>query len=534
LASETTEVLFARYGQRYRWLVATTVLLGTISATVTTTTVNVAIPDIMGTFGIGQDRAQWLSAGALAGTTVAMLLSAWMIHSFGPRKTFVGALCVFVAALVLAGAAPNDSVLIFCRTVQGAVTGLLQPLAIYTLFRVFPHDQRGKAMGFFGLSVILGPAMGPTVAGLLIEHFNWRYVFYIPIPFSAAAIMLGSLLMPEREEEGVRANFDWTGFVLLSVALTSLLNGLSNGQREGWDSGYVLSLLGAALGVGAAFVKWELRVAQPLVELRALANIQFASAAFVACIFGAGLFGSVYLVPLCVQIVQGFSPLEAGLVLMPAGLVLGAVLPIGGYLTDRLPARWLIMTGLACFALSSWWMGSADANTPFWTFAWWIVLGRIGLGLINPSLNVAALRALPPKLLGQGAGMINFFRQLGGALGTNVLSVVLDRRTFFHSDVLTSQQTAANSATMELLHTMQRVFAQAGADADLQNAAALHYLGRVVQAQAYTLGFRDSFIVVALVFTLALIPAWIMGRARAGTAGEEKTRFHARAVEAAP
>jgi EmrB/QacA subfamily drug resistance transporter len=224
----------------------------------------------------------------------------------------------------------------------------MQPLAIYTLFRVFPHDQRGKAMGFFGLSVILGPAMGPTVAGFLIEHFSWRSVFYIPIPTSIAAIMLGSLLMPEREETEARANVDWTGFMLLSAAIGCLLTGLSSGQREGWSSGYVLTLRSLALSAGAAFVYWELRAAKPLVALRALYSIQFASAALVACIFGAGLFGSVYLVPLFVQIVQGFSPLEAGLVLMPAGLVLGAVLPIGGYLTDRLPARWLIMTGLAC------------------------------------------------------------------------------------------------------------------------------------------------------------------------------------------
>ena len=514
MTSETTELLFARYGQRYRWMVAITVLLGTMSATVTTTTVNVAIPDIMGTFGIGQDRAQWLSAGALAGTTVAMLLSAWMIRSFGTRKTFVGALFVFVGALLLAGASPNEAVLIVCRIVQGMVTGLLQPLAIYALFRVFPPDQRGKAMGFFGLSVILGPAMGPTVGGLLTEHFNWRYVFYVPIPFSLAALLLGSQLLPEREETGVRANFDWTGFVLLSVALACLMSGLSSGQREGWSSGYILTLLGLALSVGTAFVKWELRIAQPLVELRVLGTIQFASAAFVACIFGAGLFGSVYLVPLFVQLVQGLSPLGAGLVLMPAGLVLGVILPLGGYLTDRFPARWLIMSGLACFALSSWWMGSADANTPFWIFAWWLIIGRIGLGLIVPALNVSAVRALPPELLGQGTGMINFFRQLGGALGTNVLSVVLDRRTFFYSDVITSMQTAGNSATSELLRAMQRVFEQAGVGAEMQNAAALHYLGRVVQAQAYTMGFRDSFLIVALVFALALIPAWIMGRTR--------------------
>jgi len=142
LPSETTEVLFARYGPRYRWLATGTVMLGTISAVLTTTTVNVAIPDIMGTFGIGQDQAQWLSTGALAAMTIAMLLNAWMIRSFGQRKTFIGALGVFMAALVLAGFSPNESVLIFSRIVQGAVAGLLQPLSMYTLFRVFPPEHR--------------------------------------------------------------------------------------------------------------------------------------------------------------------------------------------------------------------------------------------------------------------------------------------------------------------------------------------------------------------------------------------------------
>ncbi len=514
MTSETTEVLLERYGARYRWFVAITVLLGTIAAVITTTIVNVAIPDIMGTFGIGQDRAQWLSTGALAGTTVAMLLSAWLIGSFGPRRTFIGALCVFVAALLLAGSSPNDTVLIFARIVQGAVAGVLQPLAIYTLFRAFPAGQKGKAMGFFGISVILGPALGPTLGGVLIEHFNWRYVFYIPLPVSVAAIVLGSYFMPEREESGARANFDWIGLALLATSIACLLAGLSNGQREGWQSNYIIVLLGIAIGAAAAFLAWEANVHQPLVDIRALGNAQFAAAAAVACIFGAGLFGSVFLVPLFVQTVQGYTPLAAGLLLMPAGLVLGIALPVGGYLTDRFPARWLIIAGLLCFAVSSYWMGGADAHTPFWSFAWWIVVGRLGLGMINPSLNVAAMRALRPELLGQAAGMINFFRQLGGALGTNLLSVTLDRRTFFHSDVLTSMQTSANSATTELLRAMRAVLAQAGAPPDLQAQGALHFLGRMVQAQAYTQGFRDSFLVVALVFTLALIPAWIMGGAR--------------------
>jgi MFS transporter, DHA2 family, multidrug resistance protein len=515
LQSETTEVLAARYGARYRWLATLTVMLGTISAVLTTTTVNVAIPDIMGTYGIGQDRAQWLSTGALAAMTIGMLLNAWMIGRYGQRKTFVGALIVFIGALLVAGMAPNEHVLIACRVVQGAIAGILQPLSMYTLFRVFPPHQRGTAMGFFGMSVILGPALGPAVGGLMIEYFNWRYIFYVAVPVASLGVLLGSLFMPEREDTRANVQFDWTGFILLTTALACLLTALSNGQREGWYSDYILVLFAITAVSLLTFLVWELHTPQPLVELRVLANAQFTCAAVVACLFGVGLFGSTYLVPLFVQTVQGYTPLAAGLLLMPAGLMLGLFMPFAGYLSDRLPARGLVISGLVCFVVSSWMLADVDVNTAFWTVAGAVVLSRIGLALIKPSLNVNALRALQPELLSQGAGMINFSRQLGGAFGVNLLSVMLDRRTFFHGDALTNLQTSANSATAELLRSMQALLAQAGVSPDQQMAGALHFLGRVIYAQGYTMAFRDSFIITAVVFALGLIPAWIMGRGTA-------------------
>jgi len=515
MAADTTDALFARYGPRYRWFVTVTVLLGTVSAMVTTTIVNVAIPDIMGAFGIGQDRAQWFVTGALSAMTIGMLLNAWLIRNFGQRRTFIDALSAFVLSLLVAGASPNESVLTFCRVAQGGVAGLLQPLAVYTLYRVFPSHQKGRAMGLFGISVILGPALGPSLGGLLIDLYNWRYIFYIPLPFAVVAILLGSIFMPEREESTVRPNFDWIGLFLLATAIGCVLTGLSNGQREGWQSDMVLGFIGTSVIAGTAFVAWELWILHPLVELRVLAGGRFAAAACVAFIMGAGLFGTVYLVPLFVESVQGFTPLMAGLLLMPPGLVMGLALPVGGYLTDRFPANWLIMAGLVFFAISCYWFGSADVNTPFWSLVWWVTLSRIALALINPSLNVAAMRSVRTENLGQGAGMINFCRQLGGAFGVNLLSIILDRRTFFHSQALAGVQTAANSATAELLRNLNDVLAQAGAPPELQSAGALHYLGQVVYAQAHTLGFRDSFLVCAVVFTLALVPAWVMGQAKA-------------------
>jgi predicted MFS family arabinose efflux permease len=248
------------------------------------------------------------------------------------------------------------------------------------------------------------------------------------------------------------------------------------------------------------------------VDLRVLANGRFASAAAVACLFGAGLFGSTYLVPLFVQTVQGYTALAAGLLLMPAGLMLGLFMPIAGHLSDRLPGRWLIFPGLLCFVLSAYWLAGLDTNTSFWTVAWCVVLSRIGLALIKPSLNLAALHALQPRQLGQGAGMINFSRQLGGAFGVNLLSIVLDRRTSFYADAFTSVQTAANTATAETLRVVQSLLAQAGVAEHLQMPGALHFLGRVIHAQAYTMGFRDSFLITAVVFTLGFIPAWMMMR----------------------
>ncbi|MPZ45291.1 MAG: DHA2 family efflux MFS transporter permease subunit [Betaproteobacteria bacterium] len=511
-AAESAELLFARYGPRYRIYVTVVALLGTVSAIVTTTTVNVALPDIMGAFGIGQDRAQWIMTGNLAGQTVGQLLSAWLIASFGQRRTFVVGLCIFVASLMVAAHSPNELVLVGARVVQGLMAGVLQSLTMFTLFSVFPPERRGMAMGYFSINTILGPAIGPTLGGLLIEYFNWRAIFYMALPFSLVGILFGSLLMPEREDTDKRANFDWVGFALLCATMSCLLGGLSNGQREGWESDFVVGSLLVAAGAGIALIAWELYVPQPLVQLRVLKVGAFAAAACVAIVFGIGQFGTTFLIPLFVQTVQGLTPLDAGLLLMPGALLLGIFMPLGGYLCDRLPARALLITGLASFAVSTYWMRDVDVNTAFSWMLFCVVVSRVGQSLINPTLNATAMRSLQTTQLRQGAGMINFFRQLGGAFGVNLLSVSLDRDTFFYSDRLTSMETAANSSTRELLNAVEQLLAQAGASPELQSAGALHFLGKVIYAQAYTLAFRDCFMIVTFVFILAFIPAWLMGR----------------------
>jgi hypothetical protein len=200
---------------------------------------------------------------------------------------------------------------------------------------------------------------------------------------------------------------------------------------------------------------------------------------------------------------------------MPAGLVLAVVFPIAGRLTDRTPAHVAVTFGLLVFALSSYLLTGADANTPFWLLAWWIILGRIGLGFVMPSLNAGALKALPFTLIGQGSGAINFMRQLGGAFGVNLLSILLERRSQLYVQTFTDGQDASNGATADLLRGVTALYAEAGVPEVIRQASALDYLGRMVQAQGGMMGYRDSFLAVAAIFLVALVPALMMRQRRA-------------------
>lgn len=512
MTDQTIEGLQAHYGPAYRWLATATAITGTIALALSSTMINVAIPDVMGAFGVGQVQAQWLSTGFLAAMTGFMLLNAWMVENFGARATYIFAMALFVAGSILGGFSPDIETLILGRVMQGAAAGLSQPLAMLIIFRVFPPEKRGAAMGIFAVGVVLAPAIGPTVGGMMIDSVNWRYVLFLVIPFCVLGSLMAAAFMPVRGRSGPRTGFDWIGFSLLFLALATLLTGLSNGQRVGWYSNQTYAYLGVALAGGAAFLAWELSTRAPMLDLRLFTDRNFAAGSAVGFVFGAAIFGSFYLVPLFVQTVQGYSATRAGMVLMPGGFIMLLAFPIAGRLADRMNVFIPMAGGLLCFAWSSYLMTDVDLNTTFWMVAWWVLLSRLGLSFIMPGLTVGSLRTLPPDLLSQGAGAVNFVRQLGGAFGVNLLAVFLERRTALYSDAFASAQTPANPATAEMVRETVGALTQAGAPETLRLPEAMFYLGRMIYTQASMIGFRDAFLAVAVVTSLAILPAYVLGR----------------------
>lgn len=482
-----------RYGHAWRWLATVSVMMGSIAMVLNATIVNVALPDIMRDLQTGMDTAQLVSTGFLAAMTATMLLNAWLVARLGIRMTFISAVSLFMVASLVGATAPTVEVLVVARVLQGAAAGVLQPLAMLVIFQAFPPERRGFAMGIFGFGVVLAPALGPTVGGVTVEYLSWRYIFLVALPFCLAGLYMGSLYLPRRDVVERKIRFDGLGFALICLFLVTVLGALTRAEALGWTSVPVLAALSCALFAGIAFLVRQNRASEPLLDLRLFRQPGYGAAAVVAFIFGAGIYGSTYLVPLLVQNIQGYSPVESGLLLMPAGLVLAVVFPAAGRMADRSPEHRLLMAGLFLFAVSSWLLVGVDGATTFGTLVWWIIVGRIGLGLMLPSLNAGALRALPDQLLSQGSGAINFVRQLGGALGVNLLAIFLHYRSLRHVPEL------AVSGGVE--------------------GQGVEQLRLLASVEGNIPGYQDSFLLVAVVCLLAILPAWMMKPRQAELSG---------------
>ena len=517
---ETAEVLRERYGPPYRWLATVTAMTGAMAMVLSSGVMNVAIPSVMGAFGVGQDMAQLVATAYLATMTATMLLSSWLLEVFGQRWTFLLVLVIFIGSSIMGALAPSIELLILARVLQGGSAGIVQPLAMVTVYSVFPPERRGTALGVYSVGLVLAPTIGPVVGGFAIDELGWRWVLLLPLPPCILALLLGPIFMPAKAMPARIPKFDWIGFALMASSIALLLSGLSNGQRHGWSSDTILLQLGGSMALAAAFVVWELKIPDPLLDMTLFSNPGFVAATIVAFVFGAGLFASGYVIPVFVQTVQGYTALRAGWLLAIGGLAMLVMFPLSGRLVDTFPASTLIWVGLAMFAFSFILLAGADVDIAFATLAWMTIIGRLGLSLVIPPLNISGLRYVPPDKLARGSGGVNFFRQLGGGIGVVAFVVFLEQRTQFHADALTSTQTAANPTSREHLSAVEDLLRATGLPEQSRTAIALDHLGQAVHAQAYILGFQDSFLAIAAVALLAMVPVALLRRRRTGQGTE--------------
>ncbi len=473
--TDSIATLRERYGPRYRWLLLLSVMVGTMASIMSSTIVNVAIPDISHFFTIGQERAQWVSSGFMVAMTVSMLTTPWLLARYGYRLTYSVAMWLLLAGGLVGGFSNHYDLVLLARVAEGLAAGVVMPIPAIIILRAFEPHEQGRASGIFGMGVVLAPALGPSIGGVLVDLFGWRSIFFLVVPFCLASLWLARTYVPVSAPGGVAANragaaLDWRGLLLGSVGTLCLLNGLVT--LHGGSATQAGALLGTAAAALVTFIWWQRRVAaagkEPLMNLALFGYRQFAMGSIVAFIYGTALFGSTYLLPVYLQLGLGLSPSHVGTLLLPAGAVLALTIAGVGRLADRQPTYLLVSIGLALLALSFGLMVTVGLGTALWVLVAWAILGRIGLGFILPSLNLGAMRGIDKNLIPQGASAINFVRMLGGAAGVSLCGIVLEWRLAVHGDSLTITATSP----------------------------------------ARLLAFNESFVMLAALCALALVAAW--------------------------
>ena len=478
--------LRARHGERYRWLLLLSVMVGTMAAIMSSTVINVAIPDMSHHFTLGQERAQWVTSGFMAAMTVSMLTTPWLLSRFGYRRTYVGCMWLLMAGGVAGGFANDYPLVLAARVAEGLAAGVAQPIPAIIILRAFQPHEQGRASGIFGMGVVLAPALGPSIGGLLVDAFGWRSIFFMVVPFCIASLWLAHRYVPTSSPGGAAAGsqgsgLDWRGLLLAAAGTLCLLNGLV--ELHGGAATRATALLaGAALAL-VAFVVLQRRTLRarrqrpdegvdPLMNLSLFKDRRFAMGSIVAFIYGIALFGSTYLLPVYIQSGLGLSASYVGSVLLPAGLVLAVTIATVGRLADRQPTHRLVSIGLVLLSASFALMVTLDPGRPaqiFVLLVTWTVLGRIGLGFILPSLNIGAMRGLQSADIAQGASVINFLRMLGGAAGVSLCGIVLEWRLAAHG----AQITAGGVATAERIAAFEETFLMLAAICALALTAAL-------------------------------------------------------------
>ncbi|MDB5878317.1 MAG: drug resistance transporter, EmrB/QacA subfamily [Variovorax sp.] len=460
IATTPPPSLREKYGERYRWLLLISVMVGVMASIMSSTIVNVAIPDMSHYFGLGQERAQWVSSGFMVAMTVSMLTTPWLLSRYGYRRTYVGTMVLLLAGGVMGGLSNNFSLVLVARIAEGLAAGVVQPIPAIIILRAFEPHEQGRASGIFGMGVVLAPAIGPSIGGVLVDMFGWRSIFFMVVPFCLLSIWLAYKFVPVTAPGGVAAardtGLDWRGLLIGTVGTLCLLNGLVALRGDSVIESVVL-LTGAVVAL-IAFIRFQRHLTAtggaPLMNMALFGYRQFAMGSVVAFIYGAALFGSTYLLPVYMQVALKLSASHVGTIMLPAGIVLAFTIAIVGRLADRKPTWLLVSIGLALLALSFSLMFTLSLGGTLWLLVAFATIGRIGLGFILPSLNLGSMRPLAKPLIPQGASAISFIRMLGGAAGVSLCAIALEWRLAAHGDSLDRATSAARLAAFNEVFLM--------------------------------------------------------------------------------
>ncbi len=498
------------------WLIAATVISATFMEVLDTSVANVSLPHIAGNLSASVDESTWVLTSYLVSNAIVLPLTGWFSTLFGRKRFFLACVTIFTLSSLLCGMAPSLSALVFFRVIQGAGGGGMQPLSQAILVDSFPRSKQGMAMAIYGMGVVVAPTLGPTLGGWITDNYSWRWIFLLNVPVGIISLVMISLLISDPAhiirrtfKQGLR--IDFLGLGLLSVGLGFLQVVLDKGERDDWfGSTFITWASVVSVTSLVALVIRELTAKDPVVDLHLFRDRNFAISTFLMYTLGVVLYGTTLLLPIWLQTLMGYTAMRSGIVLLPGGLLLLAILPFVGALLDRFPPRWIVAVGLCVMATGLFQLShlSLDASSRSPINDW--IISRVGTAFLFVPINVMAFYFVPRGKMNNASGLINLARNVGASTGISFVTTMLDRRAQFHQNVLAENLQAGNPHYQAAMHRLMNVLTTRGEDIvrAVFDAHALVY--QELQRQAMMLSFVDNFRVMGTICLCVLPLLFVM------------------------
>jgi len=506
-----------------RWAVLGIIMMGTFMAILDSSIVNVALPHMMSTFGVDREKIEWVSTGYLLASAVVMPLMGWLTTRMSYKSLYLGCLLIFTVASALCAMAWSYESLIAARILQAIGGGAIQPIGMAIVAELFEPHERGRALGIWGTGIMVGPAIGPTLGGYLTDAYSWRTIFSVNLPIGAATLLAGMIIMRPIRAQGGRRPFDIAGYAFLAMALIAGLTALSNGQEKGWSSTYIIVCeMIATIGL-VMFIATELAVVHPILDLRLFLIRNYTLSILLAVFRAVGLFGSVFLFPIFLQTLMGYTPVQSGLWMMPNAIAVGVTMPFAGRLADRYSPAILTLIGSILVGTSLLAFGHLDPLSPWPVLVVPQLFRGAGLALMMAPLIAAALNAVPRHELPMASSFVNVSQNVGGSLGIALLNTYVTNSIHTHAvrlgEVFPPQSQSYARFGLDTASAIVLRHAQGIADSPQVKTA--FAAGSGILRRAQVLGFNNGFTFAGLVL-LAGIPLCLMLKPEAHHATAEE------------
>jgi MFS transporter, DHA2 family, multidrug resistance protein len=500
------------------WLIAVSVMFATFMEVLDTTVVNVSLPHIAGSLSATIDEATWALTSYLVANAIILPMTGWLASMFGRKRLLMFAVTGFTLSSFLCGVAPTLGMLIVFRIMQGATGGALQPLSQAVLLEAFPPHERGKAMAFWALGIVVAPILGPVLGGWLTDSYSWRWVFYINLPVGIASLVMTQLYIfdPPYLKAESRA-VDYWGIGMLAVGIGALQIVLDKGQEEDWFSSQAITLLAVISGVTLiALVIHELTADDPIVDLRVFKERSYAVGVLLMTVVGFVLYGSMVLLPIMLQTVLGYPALQAGIAMAPRGIGSFFMMPVTGIMTGRFDNRKLLAAGFFVGGITLIWLGQLNLQAGYWDIFWPQLIQGVGMSLLFVPLTTVTMDAIPRERMGNATSLFNLMRNIGGSVGIAMTGTMLARQQQTVTSVLGANVTGYDPASRAMLSQMRAAMMAAGADPATATSRSYGAIFGMVQKQATMVSFVSLFRLLGFLFVILIPLVLIMKRPKRG------------------